>query len=123
MKRDFTFIDDIVQAVCKCSLKYPEINNKFDYFHPEASTSFAPHKIFNIGNSNPINLIKFIEILENALGYKSEKNFKPLQPGDVLETYASTKKLEDWINYQPTTSIENGLKKFADWFLKKGYKY
>ena len=69
MKRDFTYIDDIVKAICKCSLKFPEINEKFDYFDPEPSTSFAPHKIFNIGNSNPKNLLEFIEILENALGY------------------------------------------------------
>ncbi|MBO8223281.1 hypothetical protein CUB78_06645 [Prochlorococcus marinus str. XMU1401] len=123
MKRDFTFIDDIVKAVCKCSLKYPESNDKFDYLNPEPSTSFAPHKIFNIGNSSPINLLEFIEILENALGIRAKKTFSPLQSGDVLETFANTKKLKEWINYEPTTNIKNGVKKFADWFLKTGYKY
>tara|TARA_B100000989_G_C19531274_1_gene470064 strand:+ start:2744 stop:3769 length:1026 start_codon:yes stop_codon:yes gene_type:complete len=123
MMRDFTFIDDIVKAVCKCSLKFPEINEKFDYYNPKPSSSFAPHKIFNIGNSNPINLLKFIEILENALGVKSKKIFKPLQPGDVLETFASTNKLKEWINYQPSTNIEDGVYEFANWFRDKGYKY
>tara|TARA_B100000886_G_scaffold54682_1_gene33551 strand:+ start:17031 stop:18056 length:1026 start_codon:yes stop_codon:yes gene_type:complete len=123
MKRDFTYIDDVVEGVYKCSLKYPEINEKFNYLDPEASTSFAPHKIFNIGNSNPVNLLKFVEILENAIGIKAKKIFKPLQPGDVLETYASTIKLQGWINYKPSTSIEIGVQKFAEWYLKKGFKY
>ena len=123
MKRDFTFIDDIVNAICKCSLKFPEINEKFDYFDPEPSTSFAPHKIFNIGNSKPVNLLEFIEILEDALGVKSIKKFKPLQPGDVIETFANTNKLKDWIGYRPSTNIEDGVHKFAHWFLEKGYKY
>ena len=123
MKRDFTFIDDIAAAVCKCSLKYPETNDRFNYFDPEPATSFSPHMIFNIGNSNPVSLLDFIEILENSLGVKSEKIFQPLQPGDVLETYANTKKLNEWINYEPSTSIETGVKRFADWYLKKGYKY
>ena len=123
MKRDFTYIDDVVKGVYKCSLKYPEINETFNYLDPEASTSFAPHKIFNIGNSNPVNLLKFVEILENAIGIKAEKIFKPLQPGDVLETYASTIKLQEWINYKPSTSIESGVQKFAEWYLKIGFKY
>ena len=123
MKRDFTFINDIVEAVCKCSLKYPQINKKFDYFDPEPSTSFAPHMIFNIGNSYPINLLEFIEILEDEIGVKAIKIFKPIQPGDVIETFASTDKLKDWINYQPSTKIENGVNQFAKWFLEKGHKY
>ena len=123
MKRDFTYIDDVVEGIYKCSLKYPETNETFNYLDPEPSTSFAPHKIFNIGNSNPVNLLKFVEILENAIGIKAEKIFKPLQPGDVLETYASTIKLQEWINYKPTTSIESGVQKFAEWYLKKGFKY
>ena len=94
MKRDFTFIDDIVEAVCKCSFKYPEKDNNFNYMNPDASNSFAPHKIFNIGNSSPINLLEFIEALESSLGLKAEKIYKPLQPGDVIETFASTNKLK-----------------------------
>ena len=73
--------------------------------------------------SSPINLLEFIEALERALGLKAEKIYKPLQPGDVIETFASTNKLKDWINYKPCTSIEDGVHKFAEWFLEKGYKY
>ena len=123
MKRDFTFIDDIAEAVCRCSFKYPEKDNKFNYMHPVPSNSFAPHKIFNIGNSSPINLLEFIEALESALGIKAEKIYKPLQPGDVIETFASTNKLKEWINYKPSTNIEDGVYKFAKWFLEKGYYY
>ena len=123
MKRDFTFVDDIAEAVYKCCFKYPESDKDFDYLNPEASSSFAPHKIFNIGNSTSINLLKFVETLENCLGLKAEKIYKPLQPGDVIETYANTNKLKDWINYKPSTSIEIGVEKFAKWYLEKGYEY
>ncbi len=123
MKRDFTFIDDVVEAVCKCSLKYPISDNNSNFHNPDLSNSLAPHKIFNIGNSTPVNLLRFIEILENALGLKAEKIYEPLQPGDLIETFANTSKLEKWINYKPTTSIEYGINKFAKWYLEQGYKY
>jgi len=121
MSRDFTYIDDIVKAIIKCALKYPEGDKNFDFISPDPSSSFAPHRIFNIGNSTPVNLLKFIEILEENLGKKAIKNFEPLQPGDPLETFADVSKLEKWIDYKPTTNIENGIKIFAKWFLKKGY--
>ncbi len=120
MKRDFTYIDDIVKAVYKCSLKSPEKDENFDLLNPNPATSFAPHKIFNIGNSSPVNLLSFIDLMEEKLGKKAIKIFKPLQPGDVLETSADTTKLEKWINYKPQTEIDFGVEKFAKWFLKEG---
>ena len=123
MKRDFTYIDDIVKAVYKCSLKSPEKDEKFDLLNPNPATSFAPHKIFNIGNSSPVNLLNFVDLMEKKLGKKAIKIFKPLQPGDVLETSADTNKLEKWINYKPQTEIDFGIEKFAKWFLKEGNNF
>ncbi len=123
MTRDFTYIDDIVFAIVKCAFKYPEGDEKFDFISPDPSSSFAPHRVFNIGNSNPINLLKFIEILEENLGKKALKNYAPLQPGDPVETFADVSKLEKWIDYKPTTNIENGIKNFAEWFINKGYLF
>tara|TARA_B100000212_G_C27354031_1_gene524979 strand:- start:326 stop:1351 length:1026 start_codon:yes stop_codon:yes gene_type:complete len=123
MKRDFTFIDDIVEAIFRCCFKYPASNKSFNNLDPDPSISFAPYRIFNIGNSSPINLLRFIEILESALGVKAEKIYKPIQAGDVIDTYADTNKLKEWINYIPKTTIETGVDRFAKWYLEKGYKY
>ena len=116
MKRDFTFIDDIVEGVFRCCYKPATINYQFDRLNPDESTSFAPYRIFNIGNNKPISLLKFIEILEDELGIKANKRFLPMQPGDVIATYADTSLLNDWINFLPTTSIELGIHKFVKWF-------
>ena len=123
MKRDFTYIDDIVEALFKCCLKFPKVDQKFNFLNPNPSSSFVPHRIFNIGKSDPINLNHFINILESALGKKAIKKFKPMQKGDVLETFADTNQLNEWIGYKPKTSIEEGVKKFADWYLNYGYKF
>ncbi len=117
MKRDFTYIDDIVEGVYRCCYKSACIDNAFNYLNPNQSTSFAPFRIFNIGNSDPIELLKFIEVLENELGVKSIKNFLPMQPGDVESTSAKTNLLENWVNFKPSTSIEIGVHKFAKWYL------
>ncbi len=116
MTRDFTFIDDVVEGLYRCLNKpaFPDLD--FDLMKPNPSTSFAPHRIFNIGNSQPVKLLKFIEILEDALGKKAIKEFAPIQPGDVQATAANTDLLQDWINYSPSTSLENGIYKFANWF-------
>ena len=92
-------------------------NEKNYYLKPNQSTSFAPHRIFNIGNNQSIELLRFIEILENELGSKAIKVMKPLQPGDVIETEADTQIFENWVNYSAKTPIDIGIKKFAKWFL------
>jgi len=117
MKRDFTYIDDIVEGIYRCCFKPATPDQEFDYLNPNQSTSFAPHRIFNIGNNQTIELLKFIEILEKELNSKAIKVMKPLQPGDVIATEADTQILEKWIDYSPTTSIEIGINKFAKWFL------
>ena len=121
MNRDFTFIDDISLAITLCCKKIPTIDNEFNKINPSASSSFAPYKIFNIGNNKPISLLTFIELLEKYLGKKAIKDFQPLQPGDLISTYASIEKISSWINFVPNTPIEKGVEKFVNWF-KDYYK-
>ena len=83
---------------------------------------FVPHQIFNIGNSNPQTLMEYINCIENALGIKADKEFLPMQPGDVENTYADTSSLQNWINFKPETSIQNGIDKFVNWY-KSYYGY
>ena len=117
MMRDFTFIDDIIEGIYLCCNKPATINKEFNTNHPEPSTSFAPYRIFNIGNSKPINLKDFIVSLENELGKKSSQEFLPLQIGDVISTYADTQKLHEWVGYKPNTPLNLGVKKFVKWYL------
>ena len=119
MSRDFTYISDVVEAIYGCCLKNPTPNKNFYEKEPEISTSFAPHRIFNVGSNNPINLLKFIEILESELGLKAIKKMQPMQPGDVKSTFADVSFLNKWINYEPAISFEEGIYHFANWF--KGY--
>ena len=116
MQRDFTFIDDVVEALVRCCLKPAFPDPDFNAYKPEPFNSWAPFRVFNIGNSQPTNLMNFIEILEQAFGKKAIKEFKPLQPGDVIKTNSNNTKLEKWINYKPNTSIEDGVFKFASWY-------
>lgn len=116
MKRDFTYIEDISEAVIRCCFKKATSNKMFNYKSPEISTSFIPHRIFNIGNSEPIILHEFIKVLENEIGIKAKKIMEPMQPGDVISTYADTTKLENWINYKPETSIREGVRLFVQWY-------
>ena len=118
MKRDFTYIDDICESIVRCTYKPATPNINFDSINPDPSTSNAPHRIFNIGNRNNIELLYFIELIEKFLDKKAIREFLPLQPGDVEVTYADTKKLEEWINFAPQTSIEEGVEKFIRWYLK-----
>ena len=117
MRRDFTYIDDVVESIFRCCFKPATPDNGFDAFNPYASSSFAPHRIFNIGNSKPVELMKFIQLLEDKIGKKALINFKPLQIGDVKETFADVNKLRDWINFSPDISIEDGINNFVDWYL------
>ena len=116
MSRDFTYIDDVVDAIYKCCLKTSSPNINFYDHKPEPSSSFAPYKIFNVGSNNPTNLLNFIKLLEDSLGVKAIKKMKPMQPGDVKSTYADIDMLKDWINFSPKTSLNSGILKFALWY-------
>jgi UDP-glucuronate 4-epimerase len=117
MERDFTYIDDIVEGIVKLIEKVPVANKDWDESKDDLSTSFAPYKIYNIGNSNPVPLLRFIKALESALGKEAEKIYMEMQPGDVQRTYADVSDLERDINFKPSTSIEEGIQKFVDWYV------
>ena len=121
MIRDFTYIDDIIQGIYRVIKKPPNINEDFNFNKNCPSESFAPYKLFNIGNSNKIELLDFIKEIEKNLNTKAIINLTTMQPGDVKATEACTKKLEDWINFKPNTSIDIGVAKFIEWY-KKYYK-
>jgi UDP-glucuronate 4-epimerase len=112
MSRDFTFISDIIEGTYLCCLKVPTPNDDYKLGKPS-----IPHRIFNIGNGNPVKLLDFVELLEEALSIKATKVFENIQPGDVESTYASTQNLEDWIGYRPLVTIKEGVNKFANWYL------
>ena len=116
MKRDFTYIDDIVEGIYRLVDHIPEANDDWDAYHPDPSYSKAPYKIFNIGNNKPVELNHFIESIEKALGKKAIKNLLPLQPGDVVETFANVDQLQKEVGFKPATSIENGIQSFVDWY-------
>ena len=116
MQRDFTYIDDIVEGVLRCCDKPAIANAAFDPLNPDPATAAAPHRVFNIGNSKPTELLRFIAVMEEALGREAIKDFQPIQPGDVMETAADTQALENWVNFKPSTSIEEGISHFAKWY-------
>ena len=116
MERDFTFIDDIIESILRVIKKIPISNEKFDRNNPDISSSWAPHKIFNIGNSTSVNLCDFISTLEEIIGKKANKNLLPMPKGDVQSTLADTKLLEDYINFKPNTSLKKGLEQFIFWY-------
>ena len=115
MQRDFTYIDDIVEGVIRCLDKPATANPGFDPLQPDPATAAAPHRLFNIGNARPTELLRFITVLEEALGRAAIKDFHPLQPGDVLATAADTAALEAWVGFRPETPLELGLERFAAW--------
>ena len=116
MQRDFTYIDDIVEGELRCCDKPATANPEFDPLQPDPATAAAPHRVFNIGNSQPTELLRFIEVMEQALGREAIKDFQPMQPGDVVATAAETKALEDWVGFRPSTPIEVGVGQFARWY-------
>lgn len=116
MIRDFTYIDDIVEGVYRIITHIPQPKNEINENDP--SVSIAPYKIYNIGNSSPVLLNDFIKAVENYLGKTAKKNFLPIQPGDVKETNSDVTDLESDIGYKPATKVEEGIKKFVEWYLK-----
>ena len=121
MTRDFTYIDDIVETVYRIINKPATPNKEFNKTSPDGSTSWAPYRIFNIGNSNPVCLKEYISIIEDLIGKKAIKEFLPMQPGDVANTSADTSAIYKWIGYKPSTSIRFGVEKFINWY-KDYYK-
>ena len=117
MQRDFTYIDDIVEGVIRVNDNPPKGNPSWSGKHPDPSSSKAPYKIYNIGNNNPVKLMDFIEAIEKKLGKKAKKNMLPLQPGDVPSTYADVSDLVEDLDYKPSTSIQEGINNFIDWYL------
>ena len=117
-KRDFTYIDDIVEGVVRTMDHTAQPNEAWDPANPDPGTSMAPYRIYNIGNSQPVELMSYIEAIEDCLGKKAEKNLLPLQPGDVPDTWADTTDLVADVDYQPSTPIEVGVKNFVDWYLE-----
>ena len=116
MRRDFTYIDDIVTGVIACLDKPATADPAFDAANPDPATSWAPHRVFNIGNAQPTELLHFIQVLEQALGRQAIQDFQPMQPGDVVATAADTSLLEAWVGFKPSTPIEVGVERFARWY-------
>jgi len=116
MQRDFTFVDDIVEGVFRVMFHLPQPNGAWSGERPDPGTSFAPYRIYNIGNNNPVELLQFINVLEECLGRKAEKNFLPLQPGDVPATYADVEDLASDVGFRPATPIDEGIRRFVAWY-------
>lgn len=116
MRRDFTYVDDIVEGVVRVTDRVPEPNPEWSGAKPDPGTSSAPYRLYNIGNNNPVELMHMIEVLEGCLGKKAEKNMLPMQPGDVPATYADVDDLVRDVGFKPATSIEEGVRRFVDWY-------
>lgn len=115
-RRDFTYIDDIVEGIIRVLDKPAQINSHWTSNHPDPATSLAPYRVYNIGNNNPVNLLTFIETLEKCLGKEAQKNLLPLQPGDVPDTYADVSDLVNDLGYKPGMLLETGIKNFVEWY-------
>ena len=116
MRRDFTYVDDIIEGIFRLIKKLPVPNDEWDGKKPDPSSSFAPYRLYNIGNNQPVELLKFIEILEDCIGKKAIKNFLPMQPGDVYETYANVDDLVKDVGFVPKTDMKKGLINFINWY-------
>ncbi len=116
MRRDFTYVDDIVEGVIRVSDRVAVSNPKWTGTHPDPGTSPAPYRIYNIGNNQPVELMRIIECLEQSLGRVAEKRFLPMQPGDVPATFADMEDLTTDVGFKPSTPIEEGIERFATWY-------
>ena len=115
-RRDFTYIDDIAEGVVRILDRVAEPDPDWDSNAPDPGTSMAPYRIYNIGNSQPVELMRYIEVLEKCLGRKAERRLLPMQPGDVPDTYADVTDLVDVVGYRPSTSVEEGVARFVEWY-------
>jgi UDP-glucuronate 4-epimerase len=115
-RRDFTYIDDIVEGVIRVLDKVPEPNPQWSGDAPDSATSSAPYRLYNIGNNQPVELMHYIEVLEKCLGKEAQKDMLPLQPGDVPDTYADVTDLVEQFDYKPATTVEDGVARFVDWY-------
>jgi UDP-glucuronate 4-epimerase len=118
MLRDFTYVDDIVESISRLITKVPEADKNWNGMTPDPATSFAPYRLFNIGNNSPVQLMRYIEVIEEKLGKKATKNLLPLQEGDVPETYADVEDLMRVVDFKPSTPVEVGIGKFIEWYLE-----
>ena len=116
MLRDFTYVDDIVEGVIRVIDSTPAGNKEWNGQQPDPSTSSAPYKVYNIGNSQPVKLMDFIQAIENAIGREAKKNFLPMQPGDVYQTNADTTALQNELGFKPDTPIQEGVNRTIAWF-------
>jgi len=116
LKRDFTYIDDIVSGILGVLAKPPTANPNWEPKTPDPATSTAPYQVLNIGNHEPVELMRFIELLEEAIGVQAVKEFLPMQPGDVLETFASVDRLRSLTGFSPSTPLDRGLERFVQWY-------
>jgi len=114
--RDFTYVDDIVEGVIRTLDRVPGPDPAYDPLNPTPASSTAPYRVYNIGNHQPVQLLRYIEVLEESLGRKAERNLLPLQAGDVPDTYADVSALQRDTDYSPSTSIETGVRRFVDWY-------
>jgi len=117
-RRDFTYIDDIVEGIIRVLDRPAPVNPDWDSNHPDPATSSAPYRVYNIGNNNPVELMDYIEALETSLGMSAKKELLPLQPGDVPDTYADVDDLIEEFGYKPAMSVQQGVKNFTKWYLE-----
>jgi UDP-glucuronate 4-epimerase len=117
-KRDFTFVEDIAEGVVRAMDRVAQPDPKWDSNDPDPATSSAPFRIYNIGNNRPVQLMRYIEVLEECLGRKAQMNMLPLQLGDVPETSADIEDLATAVGYRPATPVEVGVRRFVDWYLE-----
>src|SRR5579871_1575544 len=115
-RRDFTYVEDIVEGIVRVVDRVPQPDPDWDSSQPDPATSGAPYRLYNIGNSRPVELLRYIEVLEDCLGRKAQRTLLPLQPGDVPDTYADVGELTTEVGYRPNTPVEVGVRRFADWF-------
>jgi UDP-glucuronate 4-epimerase len=116
-RRDFTYVGDIVEGVVRATDHIAQPNAEWSSDRPDAGTSKAPYRLYNIGNQQPVELMRYIEVLEECLGRKAEKNLLPMQAGDVPDTWADVEDLARDIGYRPSTPVEEGVRSFVDWYL------
>jgi len=116
MQRDFTYVDDIAEGVLRTLDRPAQVDPQWSSDQPDPGSSSAPYRLYNIGNNQPVDLLRFIEVLEQTLGKKAEKNLLPLQPGDVPATYADVADLMRDTGFKPATSIETGIARFVQWY-------